>query len=79
VLSGLVVAIGVAEYWEQVVNDSFMTCVGCQLPSEAYSWTTPWRISPLAVLAGLVGLALSVLIYPGRPAPALCPFATFRS
>jgi hypothetical protein len=79
VLGGILGAIRLAESREQVVNHGFMTAVGAPLPSEAYSWTMPWWVFPLAILVGLLGLALSVLLYRGRPAQPTHPLATFRS
>jgi hypothetical protein len=79
VLGGVLVAIRLTEYREQVVNHGFMTAVGAPVPSEAYSWTTPWWVFPLAIVVGLLGFALSALINRGRPATPTHPLATFRS
>ena len=79
-LAGIFAAIDVAGFRELARNDlGFMQVLGGDLPPEAFYWTKPWWVWPLAVGVGLLGMALSAMVARARfPFPAH-PLATFRS
>ena len=69
-LGGIVAAVEVGSYEQQALMPQYraMEAPPPGPPRSWYYWATPWWAYTLAVVLGLLGLAVAFLVYP-RPRP----------